>query len=165
MIYTLLEEGDAFLKKSVGDFSFVDAPINPVELADDLIETMRAHNAFGLAANQVGLPYRVFVLEALPGSEKPIVCFNPEIIQTSDVEIKEDEGCLSFPGLVLNVKRPILVVVSYQDQHGEKIQTQFNNMHARGYLHETDHLNGITFDTKVSKLGLERGLKSRKKNK
>lgn len=164
MIYTLLEEGHDFLNHPVEPFSFSEPPIDPVELSENLVKTMQVHGAFGLAANQVGLPYRVFVLDKLPGGDKPIVCFNPEIVQASDKQIKGEEGCLSFPDLFLNVKRAVFVVVRYQDATGEVIQTQFNNMHARGFLHELDHLNGITFDTRVSKLGLTLGLNHRKKN-
>lgn len=164
MILQLLPEGDEFLLRPTEEFSFDDPPVNPHALSADLVETMQAHKAFGLAANQCGLPWRVFVLAPLPNAKDPIVCFNPEIIQASDNKANGGEGCLSFPGLELSIPRSILVIVRYRNATGEIIETQFSNMHARGFQHELDHLNGIVFTSHVSKLKLDMAKKRRKKN-
>ena len=163
MILDLLPEGSPFLLERVDEFSFEDPTHDPKGIAADLIETMNHHKAFGLAANQCGVGVRAFALAPLPNTEKPIVCFNPEIIQLSENIVNGGEGCLSFPGLELTIPRPILVVVRYHNEDGMLIETQFANMHARGFLHELDHLNGIVFTSYVSKLKLDMAKKRRKK--
>lgn len=165
MIYDLLPEGDPFLNIPVPEFDFSNPPIDPMELANNLVETMGAHRAFGLAANQCGLPYRVFVLMPMGDSIQPIVCFNPEI-DTTPIGVRTvatEEGCLSFPGLFLEVKRLNQVAVSFKSEQGFQVVGPMWEMHAVGFQHELDHLNGITFTSRVSKLKLDRALKARKK--
>ena len=162
MILQLLQEGDPFLLESTPEFLF-DGQIDPELLSQDLVETMNHHGAFGLAANQCGLDMRVFVLAPLPDDDNPIICFNPQIISVSENEANDLEGCLSFPDLVLSIPRSILVNVQYQNEKGEIIETVFTNLHARGFLHELDHLNGIVFTSHVSKLKLDMAKKKRSK--
>ena len=84
---------------------------------------------------------------------------NPKIIEKGDEEGLINEGCLSFPGLFLKVLRPLNVVVEYVNTNGEKVNEKLEGMMSRVFQHETDHLNGITFDTLVSKLKLDMAMK------
>jgi peptide deformylase len=95
--------------------------------------------------------------------EELIACINPKILElSSDREISQ-EGCLSFPDLWLNVKRPSKVKVTYQTVTGELTEAELDGLHARVFLHEFDHLVGITFDQRSSNLGLQMAKDRRKK--
>lgn len=130
--------------------------------AKDMQETRRAYKAVGLAANQCGLAWRMFVM----GTDfAEFVCINPEIIEYSEeIECKK-EGCLSFQHLSLAVKRPRKIKVRYYDQDFELVECEFEGLLARCFQHELDHLNGITFTSKVSNLRLKMAEKKRKKKR
>ena len=136
------------LYNEIEQFDFKDPPVDPWELAEDMIKFMREHKGYGLAANQVGLPYRMFVTEGEPA----FAVFNPRITYRSPNDIRLDEGCLSFPNLILNVTRPASIRVRFQDPNGDFNVKQFAGMSARIFQHEFDHLEGIDFTTHVSKL-------------
>lgn len=107
----------------------------------DLAQSMMKHGGVGLAANQIGLPYRAFAIAANP----ILVCFNPRIVNVSTEEIELEEGCLTFPGLILKIKRPGAIKVRYTYPNGETVTTQYNGITARIFQHELDHLNGVLF--------------------
>lgn len=158
MILDIKPPSDPLLFQELEPFDFSNPPCDPVELANNLIETMAKHEGLGLSANQCGLPYRVFVL----WSEKPLACFNPRIIdQTSDFVLL-DEGCLTFPNLFVKVKRPKAVKVRFQDEQGETHTEKFIGMTARAFLHEMDHLDGILFHKRASGPHLSRALNQQK---
>jgi peptide deformylase len=113
---------------------------------------MEANRGMGLAAPQIGMPLRFFVMRTTDG--RSIACFNPQIISVSSDTEKGDEGCLSFPDLWLKVRRPIKAEVRYFDQNGNLVNETFENLNARAFQHELDHLNGVVFTTKVSNLSL-----------
>jgi peptide deformylase len=116
------------------------------ELGWDMVESMQEKEGVGLAAPQVGETKRVIVVQA----EKPLVFFNPKIIKkTRKTEVAE-EGCLSFPGLWLKVKRAKGVVVEALNQNGEKIKIEVEGFPARIFQHEIDHLDGILFIDRIS---------------
>lgn len=154
----LVPETDPILLAATELFDFSNPPVDPVQLAADMLETMRHERGIGLAAPQVGLPYRVFVMEI---NDVEYACFNPEIVSLSEETAVDNEGCLSFPNLWLDVTRPLSVEVRYTDAHGNLVNEKFESLAARCYLHETDHLNGVRFVTLVSPLKLERALKRR----
>jgi peptide deformylase len=122
-------------------FSFTHPPTDPVELANKLIETMLAGNALGVSANQIGLPYRVFVMHTSPTT----VCYNPRIVNQDGEEIILEEGCLSFPDLFVKIKRPRTIRVRYQDANGHTHTKKLDGISARIFQHELDHLDGILF--------------------
>lgn len=140
-------------------FDFKNPPTDPVQLAIDLTETMIQNNGLGLAANQIGLPYRVFAINA-----KPVyVCFNPRIIDETHTNIVlMDEGCLSFPNLFLQIKRTRTIKVRFVVPNGDVITRKFDGMTSRIFQHELDHLDGIVYTTLVSNYHLERGMNKKK---
>jgi len=122
--------------------------------------TMRKFGGIGLSANQCNVPARVFII-AHQGLE--MVCINPKIVAIGQNDIKLNEGCLSYPGLILNVKRHEEIDVEYQDEDGKTVVEHLDGMVARCFQHELDHMNGIKFTAKVSPLVLS--LAKKKQNK
>jgi peptide deformylase len=122
-------------------------------LADDMVETMRAEAGIGLAAPQVGEGIRLTVVDLSGGTDpgQLIQIVNPKV-ELEEGELREDEGCLSFPELILVVPRPARVVVSGQDLDGEPMSIEAEGLLARCLHHEIDHLNGILFLDRVSPL-------------
>jgi len=97
------------------------------------------------------------------GEEKPMTIINPVITEVSTNQVEMTEGCLSFPGLFMNVKRPDTVGVKYLDTQQKECIIKLEGFHARVFLHEYDHLQGITFDQRVSKMRLDMAKKKQKK--
>ena len=136
------------------------------QIKEDLIETMKEHSGVGLSANQVGLMERAFVMYGDFSKREPIACFNPKIIQESEEDILMEEGCLTWPGVWLKIKRPVWIEVEYEDENGEQIKNKFTDLEARAFLHEYDHMEGSNFTEKVSKLRLNMALRrAQKKSK
>lgn len=132
---------DPILKKKTTE---IENPKDPwvKELIFDMLETMEKNNGMGLAAPQVGKSVRLCVIKF---DRKTYVLINPKIKSKSiRCEIME-EGCLSFPGQFLSIKRPKKVKVTAFDKNGEKIQIQAEGILARAFQHEIDHLDGILF--------------------
>ena len=137
------------------------------QLEKDMIEFMIASNGIGLAANQIGLTKRVFVMGStrIPDFPEPFAVFNP-IIKEASSEMKLDqEGCLSYPNLFLMVKRPEWVVVEYQDSKGNLNEARIEGYLAKCFQHEYDHLNGVCFVDRVSQMKLNLAMKKIRKNK
>lgn len=138
-------------------FTFDKPPVDPVELANKLIEEMRRFKAAGLAANQLNLPYRVFVMEGTPAW----ACFNPKIVDSAEEEIKLVEGCVTYPNLWLNISRPEWVRVRFQDPFGVTHTKVFGGYHGRVFQHELDHLDGKSYIHKVSQHVMRKAIKLR----
>ena len=117
-----------------------------------LERSMIEFRGIGMAANQVGLRIRAF---AAIIDDRPMTLFNPVIADISETSVKIEEGCLSFPGLGLDITRPDWCVISFQDSEGIGHTRKLDGMEARCMLHEIDHLNGVVFTSKVSRLRLE----------
>jgi peptide deformylase len=164
MEYKLGKHETLFQVSQPWDFS-TDGDAEKLEY--DMIETMTKYNGIGLAANQIGLNKRVFVMgsEKAQGFPLPFALFNPRIIETSKEEILDYEGCLSFPGLYLNVKRPSWVVAEYQDSKGNVKEVRIDGYISKCFQHELDHLNGVCFVDKVSQLKLQLAMKKLRKRK
>lgn len=111
-----------------------------------MLETMYANKGVGLAAPQVGINQQIFVLDA---GEGPWAVINPKILKRQGGDFLE-EGCLSVPGVTVNVKRPTKILVKYFDQHGELVEKQISGLLARVFQHENDHLCGRMIDDHVS---------------
>lgn len=143
MKYDLLKEDIlATLCDPTDYFDFTNPPCDPVDLSTSLIETLYHYKGLGLAANQCGLPYRMFVMV---GGEEDFAMFNPTIVEASDQHIYLDEGCLSFPGLFCKVKRPSAIRVRFSVPSGEYYTKEFAGITARVIQHECDHLDGVLF--------------------
>lgn len=158
MKLNLVKSDDPILRQKTEVFDFQNPPTDPIQLAKDLYETMVENKGLGLAAPQVGLPYRVFALYAVPG----IVCFNPRIVDETSEKIDLEEGCLTFPNLFFKVKRPRRIKVRYLEPNGTVINKVLDGMTARVFQHELDHLNGIVYTSKAHKIHLERALRKKK---
>lgn len=128
-------------------------------ISQEMIALMHASSGVGLAANQVGLNKRIFVMQCTK-SKPEYVMINPEIVTVSELEQKNEEGCLSFPGLNIEVPRQEWVEMSWQDIKGNVHTEKFSGLEAICVQHETDHLNGINF---VDKLGNVKKMMSLKK--
>ena len=131
---------------------------NAQELADTLWEECRRLHGLGLSANQVGIDAKVFVMGTDDENRKNI--FNPQVISVSKETELAKEGCLSYPGLWLSVKRPKEVTLSYQTVDGTHVVETFVGLQARIAQHEFDHMEGLNFSDHVSQLKLDMALKS-----
>ena len=133
---------------------------NVVKLAEQMHTLMIQNNGIGLAAPQVNIDKSFFIVG---DKTRYKLAVNPKIIEISEEKTLMTEGCLSFPGLFLKVLRPLNCVVEYVNNKGETVNEKLEGMMSRVFQHETDHLNGITFDTLVSKLKLDMAMKKRDK--
>lgn len=135
------------------------------EVSDTMFETMKKYGGIGLSANQVGLPFNMFVLGDHPDIEKglKLTCFNPIIISSSVEEETMKEGCLTFPFVFLNITRPRKVVVKYEDENGDLKEGSLDGMISRVFQHEYDHMLGKTFVDGVSKMKLDMAYKKAEK--
>jgi len=135
------------------------------ELSDKMFEAMKKYGGIGLSANQVGLPFNMFVMGDHPNLEKgmKLTCFNPMIISKSEEEVVMEEGCLTFPFLFLKITRPRKVVVKYTDENNELKEGQLDGMMSRVWQHEYEHMLGRTFTEHASKLKLDRAYKKAEK--
>lgn len=122
--------------------------------------TMLTYGGLGLSANQCGIRFRMFVMGS---NDFQMVCINPEIVQTFGEPVKMREGCLSYPGLYLNVPRYNKIVVEHFDHLGEYNTTTLEGISAQVYQHELDHMNGVVYTNKVGPLALELAKKRQKK--
>ena len=159
--FDLVDPTHPALHKALPDFDFDNAPINPNDFASSLVETCKSQNGLGLSANQCGFEHRVFVMGA--GNDY-IACYNPKLISVEG-ETHMEEGCLTFPLLVLRVTRPKKIKVEYQDFTGVKRESIFDGISARVFLHELDHMNGIVYTSRVKPLAFQFGLKKLEKIK
>ena len=146
-------------------WDFGNEKYDPEKLEWDMCNFMLNHKGIGLAANQINLKKRVFVMgaENIPGFPKPFAVFNPAIIETSEEKILDQEGCLSFPGLFLKITRPKWIVAQWQNAKGETKEGKIDGYLSKCFQHEFDHVNGITFVDRVSKLKLQLALKKLRK--
>lgn len=158
MIYNLVPCDHPILHTPTEEFDFTNPPIDPVELVNDMIETMAHNKGMGLAAPQVGLPYRMFVL----WSQETLAVFNPRIVDSTTEEILLEEGCLSFPHLFVKIKRPRSIKVRFTDPFGNTRTEKFTGMTARCFLHELDHLNGIDYTRRATQFHLASAYRKQK---
>jgi peptide deformylase len=134
-----------------------------VRVESEMLQLMKESNGIGLAANQVGILSRVFVIQLQAG--QAFAMFNPTVVAASDEEQVGREGCLSFPDLWLEVPRPKQVVSLYLDKTGKECTITLSDIDARCFLHELDHLNGICFTEKTSALKLALAKKRQQKKR
>ena len=154
MTYDIVLVPDPVLKAVAQKVETVDDALR--RQMDRMVETMYQANGIGLAANQVGLLNRVFVMDvsSREGEEekKPVFMVNPEIVHASEERGLYEEGCLSIPGQYAEVERPLSVRVKYLDYNGQPQEVLADGIMARCVQHELDHLNGVLFIDYLSTL-------------
>jgi peptide deformylase len=157
MILEIKKYPDKVLKKKCKEVKEITSDVK--NLAQDLAETMVKKDGVGLAASQVGELKRIIAVQTERG---PVVYINPKILKKSRETEVIEEGCLSFPGLFLEIKRAKRAEVEALDEMGRKIQIKAEGLPARVLQHEIDHLDGILF---IDRLSFWQKLKLRKKLK
>ncbi len=150
-IHKIVKYGDPVLEKPTPVVKKFDEQL--AQLAEDMFATMYASQGVGLAAPQIGKSIRLAVVDVTTGKnpEAKIVMVNPEIIH-AEGEVREEEGCLSIPGFRGYVVRPQFVTVRAQNAKGETFEIRGENLLARAFCHELDHLNGVLFLQHLSML-------------
>jgi peptide deformylase len=150
-IYPIVKYGDPVLEKATSLVKKFDVELE--QLAEDMFASMYAAQGVGLAAPQIGLTLRMAVVDVTAGKnpEAKIVLVNPEIIHTEG-EKREEEGCLSIPGFRGYVLRPQFVTIKAQNAKGEFFEVRGEELLARAFCHEIDHLNGVLFIQHLSML-------------
>lgn len=121
-------------------------------LIDDMFETMYAEEGIGLAAPQVGVSRRVIVVDVGAEGGGPLALVNPRIVESGSKRAKQEEGCLSIPGIAAAVDRPLTVTVAGLDRDGHPVHIEAEGLLARCLQHEIDHIDGILFIDRVSPL-------------
>ncbi len=149
-----LVPGDASILKEVMPYFdfYIDNNDNAIAVSNLLIEAMQRFGGIGLSANQIGVRERCFVMEM---NDNIVAFFNPEIVDTSTETQLQEEGCLSYPGLNIKIRRPTKVMIHYQSYDGKHRQLALEGIMARITQHETDHLNGLTFMDRAGPLALK----------
>ena len=162
MIRPILRYGERPLHEVASDVPAVDDSIS--KLVDDMIETMYAAPGVGLAATQIGVPVRIFVVDTSVGrsSTDLLVMINPEFLEREGMQL-EEEGCLSLPGFNATVVRPSRAVVRALDREGHERTIEGRDLLARAFQHEMDHLDGTVFVDRLR--GIKKDLIVRKINK
>ena len=161
-MYQLVKEAAKVLRTPPLEFDFENPTHDPKEVEKDLSEAMKKFGGLGLSANQVGVDVRMFVMRTQDGIQG---FFNPELTRISQETDLLKEGCLSFPDIYLMIKRSKVVEMKYFDATGEEHVITLEGLGARCVQHEIDHLNGIVFLQRASRMKLERAIKSRPKEK
>lgn len=158
----LVDSNDPILKAKAEPWDFhIDAHADDLE--DELIDTMIANKGVGLAAPQVGINKRVFVIQLANG--RRMAMFNPVVLEASKQTETDEEGCLSFPGMFLPVKRAKEVTSEFLDKNGQKCTMTLKGREARCFLHELDHLDGVCFVEKPDMLHMALMLKKQQQRK
>ena len=159
MIRPILRYGERPLHQPAADVTTFDEILH--RLIDDMIETMYAAPGIGLAATQIGVPLRVFVVDVSVGRDRNelIAMVNPTFVERDGMQL-EEEGCLSVPGFNATVVRPARTVIQGLDRHGGEQTLEGKGLLARAFQHEMDHLDGVVFVDRLR--GIKRDLIVRK---
>jgi peptide deformylase len=161
----LIKFPNDLLREKMPEFDFSNPIQDPVELERDMLQFMYARDGIGLAANQVGVRARVFVMGHRSNQEEGMAFFNPVVVANTDDMDDLEEGCLSFPGIFVNIKRPKAIKARWQNSKGEVMEGEFRGYECKCFLHELDHLEGVVFKDRVSTLKWAMGVKKSKKER
>jgi len=155
MIRPILRYGEQPLHQSAADVAAFDA--NLQRLIDDMIETMYVAPGIGLAATQIGVALRLFVVDVSAGRDRNglFVMVNPTFVEREGMQL-EEEGCLSVPGFNATVVRPARTSIRGFDRHGQEQTVEGKGLLARAFQHEMDHLDGVVFVDRLR--GIKRDL-------
>ncbi|HKJ61660.1 MAG TPA: peptide deformylase [Hyphomicrobiales bacterium] len=148
----IIQFPEPVLRKTAAPVERIDEETR--QLLDDMMETMRAAPGVGLAAPQIGLSRRIFVMDPARDKEEPDPHFiiNPDILESGDEMRVYEEGCLSIPGIYAEVERPSRILMRYINRDGEQREDWFEGHAATVAQHEFDHLNGVMFIDHLSRL-------------
>jgi len=156
---------NSILRQRMPEFDFDNPVMDPVELEKDMIQVMLESDGIGLAANQVGIHARVFVMGYRGNPEAAQAFFNPVVTANTEDIADMEEGCLSFPGIYVNIKRPTKIKARWQNSRGEFEEGEFDGYNCKCFLHEYDHLEGIVFQDRVSTLKWAMAVKKTKQKR
>jgi peptide deformylase len=169
-MFNLLKGNDPLLKQVCSEFDFERGyfieqglAFNGEELYNYLRDKMIEHKGVGLSAPQLGIMTRAFVIGNPSDPDNIIGVFNPMIVDYSEDTVVYEEGCVSYPGIFIKIKRARSIRVRYRTFNGEILTVKFDGYTARVFQHEYDHLNGITFQSRANRFHLEQA--QRFKNK
>jgi len=137
----LVNYNELILKQKQEQFDFYHPPYDPIEFSQELVKMMHESGGIGLSAPQVGVPHRIFAMRGNPN----FVCFNPRIVMKSEDSVMLEETCMSYPQLLIKIKRPQHIRVRFQTPNGETRTEQFTGLTARVFQHEMEHLDGNMF--------------------
>ena len=146
---TLLQKSTAWTKQDM-----IEGYDDKEKFENDMIKLMLDEKGMGLAANQIGVTKRFFAIghDSFDTFEKPVIIWNPQIIMQSKEKVIDVEGCLSFKDIFVKVERPETIEVQYETTKGQTKYARLEGMESKCFQHEHDHLEGITFNQRVSKL-------------
>ena len=157
----LVKYPNPILNEPMQEVDVENPGFDPVKLKEEMVDLMVKSKGLGLSACQVGLNYKLFVMGE--SAKTSMMVINPEIIEVSEETVTEAEGCLSFPGVFVSVSRPVFVSARWLDENFEVHEGTIEGYGARCFLHEYDHLNGVLYKSKVSKLKWDRAIKRKDK--
>ena len=157
---TLVEPNHPLMRTKLEPFDFDNPPTDPEMLFANMSQMMLEQKGVGLSANQVGLPYRMFVIG---GEDNLISVFNPRIVDYDGEEYYAEEGCLSYPGLYVKIKRHNVIRARFTTHDGTTDTIKLSGMTSRIFQHEYDHLEGIDYRKRATRYHLEKAKKAQKK--
>ena len=157
----LIKYPNEILSREVKDVDLENPGFDPVELKAEMVKFMIDNNGIGLAANQIGLDAKVFVMG--DSVENSTICINPTVLQYTEETQNDIEGCLSFPNVYVKIKRPTEILAEWYNENLEKQTVKIDGYSAKCYLHELDHLLGITMKDRTSTLKWNMASKKAKK--
>ena len=157
----LIKHPNEFLNKQVKAVDLENPGFDPIELKKEMVEFMIANNGIGLSANQIGLDAQLFVMG--DSVENSTMCINPTVLQYTEDTQDDIEGCLSFPNMFVKIKRPKEILAQYWDENLKECVVKIEGYSAKCYLHELDHLLGITMKDRASKLKWDMAAKKARK--
>lgn len=152
---------DDGLETECKDVDLENPGFDPKTLKTQLVDLMLSSGGIGLSANQVGLNIKVFVMG--DSVENSTMCINPTVLQYTSETQDDIEGCLSFPNVFVKIKRPKEILAKFYDENLEEKVVKIEGYSAKCYLHELDHLLGITMKDRVSSLKWDMAQRKRKK--
>ena len=157
----LLYYPNEFLAKEVKDVDIKDPKIDLKEIKEKMTDIMLSNCGIGLSANQIGLDAKIFIMGDT--KENISLIINPKVLQHTQDTVLELEGCLSFPNVYIKIRRPKEILAEYYDESLEQKRTHVKGYGTKVFLHEWDHLHGITFKDRVSNMKWNMALKKAKK--
>lgn len=159
MTLQLVDKRDSILYQPTIDIDFENPQIDTEKLYHDLRDALIKYGGVGLSANQVGIPYSCFVMGDIRDPDGILGIFNPKILNVSSEEVYMDEGCLSFPNMLIKIKRPNEIRFRATNFDGKVDSSTFSGLSARIFQHEYDHLQGIVFAKRANLYYLEKAKK------
>lgn len=163
MIMKLIDSNDALLHQECQPFDFKNPQIDPHKLVEDLADTMAHNRGVGLSANQVGYNVKVFVMGNPDKPEDVFTIFNPKIVDYSEEVMLAEEGCLSYPGLYVKIKRSTNIRVRFSNAMGDINTISLTGFDARVFQHEYDHMMGVSHINRASNFHLNQAKRQQKK--